>query len=485
MDSLPTSGDPFPRRANQLSRACIPGISKLPNELLSLIFQDYVDMDCSVWDLVDVCQRWHRVGFATPHLWSTIKMIGGSYQAKSRERCHEGRIHVCYEFSYFSTILNRCGSAPLDIVVEHPNSQGEIEETLACIKFINSPTVISQVRSLEMHIKSEAVMNAWPECFLSASFPRLERLIIGSYMIQSWYENLMQAVSTTSNRLHTLKTCQHAKTVALPDHLWSNVKVLQLGSSLSSKSMDEIAIKCSHLEELDSAAYPWPNLKGPETTFPNLLKASFVCYPSSFRLLHLPAIQSLQTAEPAGKPPPSWDSPLNFVTFSELRSMQIKSSSPQLWLTNVSMDKLNDLKLMIPDRTISPSVLQGTLLETFTTLQTLHLESSADESFVIGLLDLLPSLISFVFTPWFYYKFKELGLKLLPHLSKYDEGFVCSPNLKHLTLGLPGHGRGIQTAKRPFQRLITELIESRAKYNAPLLKLDVFWKGGEEHQNFI
>ncbi|PVF95746.1 hypothetical protein CPB86DRAFT_799479 [Serendipita vermifera] len=39
------------KRANQLSRASIASVRKIPNEVLSLIFQEYVDMGHSVWAL--------------------------------------------------------------------------------------------------------------------------------------------------------------------------------------------------------------------------------------------------------------------------------------------------------------------------------------------------------------------------------------------------------------------------------------------------
>ncbi|PVF95745.1 hypothetical protein CPB86DRAFT_827722 [Serendipita vermifera] len=134
----------FLRRANQLSRAFIAAVHKVPDEVLSLIFREYVDMNLSVWDLVDVCAKWQDAAFGTPHLWSTINITWRRFRGDNERIYHYRRSHLCSEQSYLKTILGRCGSVPLDVTLDYRLDQSDPEEVLDCIKVLNSPTIINR-----------------------------------------------------------------------------------------------------------------------------------------------------------------------------------------------------------------------------------------------------------------------------------------------------------------------------------------------------
>ncbi|PVF97886.1 hypothetical protein CPB86DRAFT_400980 [Serendipita vermifera] len=62
------------RRENDLALAWQSSpIGKLPNEILILIFQFYVEMNHSVYVLTQVSERWKQIALRTVSLWSRIK----------------------------------------------------------------------------------------------------------------------------------------------------------------------------------------------------------------------------------------------------------------------------------------------------------------------------------------------------------------------------------------------------------------------------
>jgi hypothetical protein len=473
------------QRANQLSRASIAGINKMPNEVLGLIFREYVDPDQSVWSLVDVCPQWRDVIYTTPHLWSSITLTWDHGAGNEETRSCRGRSHVCYHHNHFKTILDRSGSVILDVIIEYKRiSSQDVQEILKTLELLNSPSISNRVRSLDVRMgEAQIVMEAWTGCFFGASFTKLEHLKIGEGVSSRWNENLFRAISGTSTRLTTLKCYRDVYKIVLPDYIWRNIQVLQFRIAVLSGDMDRSIHKCLHVEELTCIGRPWPTSLSPAVTFSNLLTAAFSCLPTSFRLLQLPAIQNLRVYDLFRDPHVTT---LDFMTTPNLRSIEIDSLHPDEWLTNVSMDRLEELRLTIPREPIGsiPNTLQGTSVHTFTALRTLFLASPTKDTFAIALLELLPSLNSVTCACSNYYD-ERYGLKLLPHLARYDgERFLCSPNLKELTLGQSPQYH-VQTRRGPLVPLIKRLIDLRVMHDSPLLKLEILWRDRGEHQQYI
>ncbi|PVF95747.1 hypothetical protein CPB86DRAFT_875483 [Serendipita vermifera] len=471
------------RRANELSKASIAGINKTPSEVLSLIFQEYIENDNSVWDLVGVCRHWRHLAFATPHLWRFIKITSLQLDADLHVVFQTGRRHVCYQQTQLMKIMDRCGSVLLDIVVEwHLFWENQFEEIIKCLNLLTAPSTMNRVGSLAINVESQKLMDALPDCFLLTSFQRLECLTIGKHVSPRWHENLYYAISKTSTRLHTFKSHYSADSISLPKHVWQRIKALQVGSPFEVDTMEEVVGKFSHVEELTCLSYYWPDSESSSVTFPNLLNASFLCLPSTIRFLGLPAIQNLRVSEHIWGPSEPLTTILDPVEFPELKSMEITSLQPDRWLTNVSVPKLESLRLVVPNESISPVTLRRTSLETFSVLRSLHITTKADEPFVVGILELLPSVTSVTYVPSLW--LSGYGRSLIPCLTEFKEGFTCSPNLKELTLGKLREGR-IFTTKKELVPMIKRLVKTRAKHNAPLVKLEVLWRKKQEHQQFI
>ncbi|PVF95743.1 hypothetical protein CPB86DRAFT_787755 [Serendipita vermifera] len=470
------------RRANTLSRASIAGMNKIPEEVLGLIFQEFVGMNHSVWRLVDVCQRWKHLALATPQLWSSITIACDHYARyyQSKRYSHHGRSHPCRDLDQLKLCLDRSGSVALDIILEHESTWGKpCGQMTECLRFLNGPDVIIRVKSLVINVESRELMDAWPECFLFASFQRLEHLEVGKHISEKWHTNLLHAISRTLPCLRTLQTYGSLESILLPEQVWQGLKSFQFGDRSSSSKIDGLVGNFSHVEELTCLSSPWPSLTSPSTVFANLRSATFCAQPSSFRRLQLPVIQNLRIFDDYWVSSPTT---LDLMTFPRLTSLEVKSRQPDKWLTNVSMDQLSYLRLFIPNDWMECTALKGTSLETFSRLQTLFLVSSSTEAVTIRLLELLPSLTSFTFAPTLY--FEGYGLRVIPRLTEYRGNFSCSPNLKELMLG-DGPKWHIQTRRGPLVPLIKQLIKTRAMHSAALCKLEVLWRDCQEPTSYI
>ncbi|CAG8690457.1 297_t:CDS:2, partial [Acaulospora colombiana] len=464
------------RRANELSKASIAGMNKTPSEVISLIFREYIDSNHSVWDLVGVCKHWRHLAFGTPHLWKFITITSPQldFERDLEVIFRKGQRHVCYRHSQFMKILDRCGSVALDIVIEWQLFWGkQFDEIVKCLKLLTHPSIMNRVESLTINVEAQELMDILPDYFLSTSFERLQYLTIGKHVSPGWHKNLFHAISRTSNKLHTFKSHYPADSIPLPTHIWLGIKTLQVGSPLKLDTMDEVVRRFSHVEHLTCLSYYWPDGESPCITFPHLLNASFLCLPSSIRLLDLPVVQKLRVSEHIWGPSESPTTILNLMDFPELKSLEVTSLQPDRWLTNISMPKLEVLRLVVPNESIGPATLRGTSLETFSALRTLYITTKAAEPFVIGLLELLPGLTSVTYVPSLW--LSGYGRLIVPRLSEFNEGFTCSPNLKELTLGKLKEGY-IFTRKWELEPMIKRLVRTRAKHRAPLAKLEVLWR---------
>ncbi|PVF95722.1 hypothetical protein CPB86DRAFT_562477 [Serendipita vermifera] len=478
-------------RANQLSRASIAGIAKTPNEILSLIFREYIEMDYSVWDLVLVSEQWKQVAFATPHLWSAVTIRDNSIYFREQEFKHNrtvnrysGRRHVCSEPTQLNTILDRCGTVFLDVSIKCATwRHNNMEDMIACLNVINSPDISRRISSLELDGYSSGLMDSLPECFMALPLPNLQHLALTSQLSDKWRSNLFHSISDSAIRLQTLHTGTKLVTTEISDRIWLGIKSLQLCSSFSTADFDKFVDKVTQLEELSNLPYSWPSSATPRSTFPNLMKIKLACSPQSSRRLYLPALQDLHVSDTRSYEH-QLDCPSDLAAYPSLTSMSIESYRPDQCLAGISASELATLDLTIrsSQRTSASIDFRNTSIETFAALRTLKLASEAADSVTIAVLEGLIHLTSVTISN--LSRDQSFGLALLPRLAEYDGNFSCTPNLKELLLGTPDRGR-VHTRRGPLAPLIKRLITSRKKNNAPLATLGVFWRDSDNYQHYI
>jgi hypothetical protein len=469
-------------RANELSEASISAIGKTPDEILSLIFREYIGMDYSIWNLVRVTPHWKQVAFATPHLWSAIAIRdhwGGCREVKEDNSTHRyyGRRHVCSETSQMEAILDRCGTVPLDVsihVYRSYHKSDDIAGLTSCLRLLNSPPIIKRVVCLEFEALSQTLMDSWPECFQSVSLNNLQHLVIREPLSEKWRKNLFTSISNTTSHLRVLATAPKLDANSFPDHIWVGIRSLRLFGQFSATQVDQIIQKIPYCEELSGLPDLWPSRVTPKSSLHNLVSLTCTSDPQSIRRLHLPSLQELD-AEDRLSP---ITSTLNSTSYPMLTSMNLRTSFPERWLTDVSAPVLKSLKLSIGDYSKGPDIYNDTSIKTFSALSSLVI--SARETAIIALLEALPNLTSITAANGDSMQF---GLTLLPRLAEYEGRFLCSPNVKEISLGF-GYN-SVHTRRGPLVPLIKRLITARKRNDARLLKFGVLWRDIRDHQQYI
>jgi len=88
-----------------------PSIRKLPPELLTIIFRNYLDKNASIIRrLLLVCRQWHSLIKDNSNLWSIIRIAPGPYDdlESLKSRRH-----------YINTCLRNSSNLPLDITIDY------------------------------------------------------------------------------------------------------------------------------------------------------------------------------------------------------------------------------------------------------------------------------------------------------------------------------------------------------------------------------
>ncbi|PVF95721.1 hypothetical protein CPB86DRAFT_562471 [Serendipita vermifera] len=476
------------KRVSQVSSAFAIGIRKIPDEILDLIFREYVEMDLSPWALIDVCTHWRNVAFATPHLWNSIRLERDDHDSSyARWRngetgCYTSRTQPCRSELEFMRLLEMSGTLALDVVIQYLGYNSEVGEAIACLRLLNAPIVINRVRSLEVDIDSRSIMDAWAECFLTTSFHRLEHLIITSHVPKEWQSNLIKAISMTSTRLRTLKVHLDADKILLPEPVWLGIRSLQLYPTDQHGVMDKMTQKFPQVEELMCLHDKWPHPNSTNITLPKLVHASF-CDPSGLRSLPFPVLQTLRVLDPYRSHPPSASDIFAPVAIPELQYLEVETTYRELWLRNFSMPKLTSLRLIFCYKWAKSTIFQWTSNSLFSTLRTLVLEFhlQTDDAFAAEILDALSNLTSFTSV---CSRVRDWGVTVLCRLLEYDGGcFLCCPKLEELILGTarsPIFGKKTALSSR-----IEHLIEKRKRYGAPLLKAEIYWNDQPDARQYI
>jgi hypothetical protein len=476
------------RRANELSKASIAAIGQTPSEILSLIFREYIEMDCSVWDLVPVSQHWRRVALATPHLWNALTITScriyydREFKDNGKTYLSHGRRHICKDLARFRDILDRCGTVSLDVCLTssfYKEEDSAIEKVVACLKLLNSSSIIKRVMSLELNGSSTKLVTTWPDCFKAVSLTNLQHLKLSLRLSDEWRNNLFSSISNSTNRLQTFRTTIPFDSSAFSDRIWLGIRCLEFQPNFPIDQLNSWVEKITHLEKLLDLPCPWPSVTTPRSTFTNLIEVALKCTPRTIRRLYLPALQSLQISD-SGLLEPS-GSTLESANYPSLTLMIIDSHRPDRWLTNISASRLESLNLTVRSRYNHNINFENVLTDRFTLLTNISLAADIKDDVAITMLECLPSVTSATLVT--LQRDYEYGLALLPRLTEYDERFSCSPNLKELTMGsLQGQ---LHTRKGPLVPLINRLTTARKKKGSPLHKIEVMWRGTEQYQQYI
>ncbi|KAG8756290.1 hypothetical protein FRC14_003192 [Serendipita sp. 396] len=108
------------KRDIHVNRASSFNLCTVPDDILSVIFEFYVD-ELSPWTLMWVCRQWRAAAIQTRRIWSKILLTKTPRRADDwNDRWQGGE--VCYSLPTLQNALKRAGGAPLDISISTPHS---------------------------------------------------------------------------------------------------------------------------------------------------------------------------------------------------------------------------------------------------------------------------------------------------------------------------------------------------------------------------
>jgi hypothetical protein len=276
-------------------------IDMLPVEILGQIFRECIKMRSSIWDLVNVSERWKMVAFTTHDLWTTIRIAQRlrplAHTFKFRDDSGFNSYYYASGKLFFDDkglqkCLSRCGEALLDLQIEfsdYSSSKGDKETIVRCLKGLMDPSVSQRIKSLTLWISMSGLGKLWPECFSSTPFHSLETLNLRAELPLQWRDNLSDSISKTTTRLRTLSV---HPLFSLSNRIWLGLRSLHLFSN--SEELNRITPQVLQLDVLTDLPIDWPNKDTPNVRFPNLRVINISSDPFTFLRVQFPALEKLE-----------------------------------------------------------------------------------------------------------------------------------------------------------------------------------------------
>ncbi|PVF92114.1 hypothetical protein CPB86DRAFT_239010 [Serendipita vermifera] len=235
-----------------------PGpITSVPNEILSLIFQQYVKKGGIVWDLIPVSKRWERIALDTRSLWSSILVQTRTSRNKSVKefiynndpeyyKKTEGPFtgdaksqYVCFELRHLSKAISRTGESLLDIEISFRSRSALNRSSLnSLIEMLLEPAISARIRSLELYIDWPMFPTMRTNHFDHASLLNLRQLKI-RLAPKDWIHNLLRSISANTRKLEVMHCfAEEPIDQYLSDRILNQIRVFNHGWPNMSEGFD-------------------------------------------------------------------------------------------------------------------------------------------------------------------------------------------------------------------------------------------------------
>jgi hypothetical protein len=340
------------RRTITFLKASIAPIKSTPNEVLDLIFQQYIAMNHSVWDLVEVSEQWKHIAFATPSLWNFLIItdppraeLSSSYNDHDGNvHYFQGRAHVVRTESSLKRLLSLSGGVPLHLAIDyHDGYEGDVHTVEEVIKRVMLAVNAQRIGSLDIQVTCPILAVSNLSCLEQASLRNLQHLTLWGPLPDQWRDLILRSISKNTIHLRSLCIRGEMQRINLPDHIWRRVHVLSVFSA-GLDVINQITTRTPHLIQLESVGQAWPDSITPESTLPKLQEVSLNTDPYSIRRLHMPILTVLNIKDSFGISP---DTPPEVATLPMVTSMALATDCPHKWLSNISCPMLQSLSLNI------------------------------------------------------------------------------------------------------------------------------------------
>ncbi|PVF92886.1 hypothetical protein CPB86DRAFT_790690 [Serendipita vermifera] len=490
----------MPKNSSKPQLITADPIASIPDEILSLVFQHYVEMGLSVWDLIPVSRRWERVAFSTRSLWSSISIRNHYLEADLIELVYHNETeyydrleeswHVCLEQSHFSKAMARAGECLLSIeLLFNITSQEELLLLESAMDMLMNPKNSVRIKFLKLSIDTATVAQMRPHYFRDTPLQNLHRLQILK-LPQEWLQNLLQSICASTRALKVIECSFEDDPLedlinCLSDRVVNQLQYIEVPSDTSPEQLDALIPRFTNVEEIHHLPGDWPTNATPLGKLNHLRVAYLSCVLPNFRRLQWPSLEELiiyeqdhSAAEEDFRMVDFGDTEgkLKHLLFPELISFTILSYRPLHWLFNITAPRLSELSINweYPCDTGVPRDLN---LCALTTVQDLSLNIRDNET-IVWLLASTPNVTSLVITPT---EDERFGIAFLTSLRAAQDGFPLCPKLRHLRLGR--NWLMVRTPKAMLEPEIRRTLITRAPLDCDFY-IDVFWNVENRLQSY-
>ncbi|KAG8820910.1 hypothetical protein FRC17_009987 [Serendipita sp. 399] len=497
--------DPF-RPAN-LTRARPRAFERTPVELWSMIFEQYVLLDCRVAILLLVCKHWREIAEKTPRLWRRILLSADAIPPSLRA----GSVHACGAIETVERIRDRAGASLLELtLVLGPNEESSPPPLARATLFkAVTHTVLHRVTFLCIIVNPRMSLKLMDESLqgvFAGSLDALESLMIASaHPIGNLYdplENVIKMIDATSLRLRSIyleNVNRDFITKISALDLWTRACRITIRNEFDAVDATTFE-RCTRLEFLSFSgelAYADANY-GRKIDYSNLkwFKVGLISMGTLNKLrldmLHSLVIDCIQTDYPLPSPAP------HSIVIPELKVLHLATVSPTA--AAMAAPKIETVCLNIPTlkSADADSVIKELLNGAEGMLKPKHLTITAPvhDKHLLNSLRHLPDLISLQLdhqVPFSKMFFREMtpAVSLSKSRALFGRGKKTSkqpllPKLRALVLDL--HKISMDNLQLDnVKSTIRTMINSRKNSEGydPLLRVACKWEQGQPNEEFI
>ncbi|KAG8808005.1 hypothetical protein FRC17_004178 [Serendipita sp. 399] len=271
-----------------------------PDDILSIIFESYVDILGNPWALMQVCRRWRHVATLTRRIWSGI-LIAYTTPTVSHSSfpCDERRYQgyeICNTVQRLSSALARAARGPLDICFKLSTIRGwAIDPSVKaeaflweCVDLLRTSQAYLRIRCLETPSASASWMDSLG--LNNFEFIALESALVGMSAL-----GLCRQIQLTAKRIHTLVMRQDFgrsfswDLQVLPN--LQNLEILGRASQNEGRELHRLLRGGAHLVDLSLSTLEVSG-DGP-LSFPSLQTLK-LCSVQFGCMVNLPSLRSLE-----------------------------------------------------------------------------------------------------------------------------------------------------------------------------------------------
>ncbi|KAG8855820.1 hypothetical protein FRC20_000681 [Serendipita sp. 405] len=469
----------------------IPWIDLLPPELLAAIFQEYVELGRSPWNLACVCVKWREVALRIAVLWKHLLVIDNRRMVRRfasqqvpgyRNRLIFGRFQICMTAEQVDDAVSRTGSVLLDVKIalsqqKDPDVLPANNSLDLLLKVFGTNGIHRRIGSISIYGLPSTVPS-FPQPLI-ASFPYLNSFTCTTGSTE-WFPLIGQMLSP-SRGLTYLRLNARFLDVVKHSEFWGTLQDLHVGeSALADPHVCEIAAntalsRCQRLESLHiGTATRWPNANSPTVSHNKLLNAQLHCHPRYLGQLRAPLLKILDITEFQQS---TECTSVDTSGFPAVEKLTAWTSDPR-WIYGSKFSNLISLSITSPYHRIVADTHWGGVPpnevfvpNAFPLVEEVKFHVASTDITFIAALESVPNAQKITIVPGVLPN-PTFGQDLLPRLSG-PEPFVLCPKAQRIQIGI--RLECLDASKDILEPLVQTVVDDRQRGGSPLESFIIYW----------